>query len=177
MHFKRECYGQILVCMVLILVLTCSAAFSDAPPVSPKTFVQAENQADPAKAAGIRIESLRPTAAGHMLDLRYRVIDPSRASEVLNRNNKAFIIDQTTRKTLPVPISKIGHLRQTTLKPEVGRIYFAMFSNPGGIVKPGSRVTLVIGKLRVENILLQEPMVKPGVKPGASPKARGATRK
>jgi hypothetical protein len=104
---------------------------------------------------GIKILNLRLTAAGHMLDLRFRVLDPDKAVEILSRNNEAYIVDQESGKALPVPVTKAGALRQTTLNPQAGRVYFILFSNTGGLVKEGSIVTLAIGDVRIKNIAIQ----------------------
>jgi hypothetical protein len=129
------------------------------------------------KKCGIRIVSLRPIAAGHMLDLRLQVLDPAKAMHVLSRKSKAFIVDQGTGKTLPVPVNKTGPMRQTTLKPEVGRYYFALFSNPGGLVKEGSKVTVVIGDFRAQNITVEGSGIKPPVKKPQRPELSESKKK
>ena len=103
---------------------------------------------EPEKKAGIKIVSLRPTAEGQMLDLRFQVLDPEKAKAVLDKNKKAYLLDGKTGKTLPVPLTKAGPMRQTTLKPEAGRIYFILFSNPNRVVKDDGSVSLVIGDFR-----------------------------
>jgi hypothetical protein len=103
---------------------------------------------------GIKVLSLRPTAGGQMLDLRFQVIDPEKAKPVLDKNKKAYILDGKTGKTLPVPVTKAGSMRQTTIKPEAGRIYFMLFSNPGRMVKEGSSVSLIIGDFRKDSIVV-----------------------
>jgi hypothetical protein len=50
---------------------------------------------------------------------------------------------------------KMGSLRQKTRQPEAGRIYFALFGNPGGLVKHGSKVTLVVGDLRISDLVVE----------------------
>ena len=81
---------------------------------------------------GIKIVSLRPTAAGQMLDLRFQVIDPEKAKPVLDKNNKAYMLDGKTGKTLPVPVTKAGSMRQTTLKPEAGGYISCSFPTRAG---------------------------------------------
>jgi hypothetical protein len=46
-------------------------------------------------------------------------------------------------------------LRQTTLAPTEGRVYFIMFGNPGGYVKSGDRVTVVIDDFRAEDLVVE----------------------
>jgi hypothetical protein len=125
------------------------------------------------KSFGIKIVSLRPTAGGQMLDLRFQVIDSEKAKTVLDKNKKAYLLDEKTGKTLPVPITKAGSMRQTTLKPEAGRIYFMLFSNPGRMVKEGGSVSLLIGDFKKNGIVVDASgaaLVSPGTptlqKPG-----------
>jgi len=105
---------------------------------------------------GIEPVSLRLTAAGQMLDFRYRVTDPKKAVPFFYARNKPALVDQASGKKLSVPVvPKVGSLRQKTVKPEVGRIYFILFGNPG-VVKDGSKVTLIVGDIRIENLTVGE---------------------
>lgn len=104
---------------------------------------------------GLEVVSLRPAAAGYMLDLRFRVVDPQKAAEPLSRKHKAFLTEVESQKTLEVPVTKAGPMRQTTLEPKSGRIYFIMFSNPGQVIKPGQTVDLTIGPMKLTGIKVQ----------------------
>lgn len=110
---------------------------------------------DSEKNFGIKVVSLRPTAGGRMLDLRFRVVDPEKAKAVLNKSKRAYLLDGNTGKTLPVPVTKAGAMRQTTLNPEKDRVYFMLFANPGGLVKEGGSVSLVIGDFRKDDIIVE----------------------
>jgi len=109
---------------------------------------------------GLKIISLRLTAGGHQLDLRYKVIDPEKAGEVMKKKSKAYITDQKTGKTVTVPVTKVGPLKQSTLKPQANRIYFVLFSNSGGLFKEGSKVTVTMGEFKMENVVVEESGVK-----------------
>jgi hypothetical protein len=89
-----------------------------------------------------------------MLDYRFRVIDPDKAMALMKRGDKAYLIDQASGVQLSVPRTKVGPLRQTGSKPKAGKIYPILFSNTGKVIKPGSKVTLVIGDFRMENIVV-----------------------
>ena len=120
---------------------------------------------------GLEVVSLRPTAAGHMLDLRFRVIDPARAVEPLSRKYKAYLTEVESNVTLEVPITKAGPMRQTTLEPKQGRIYFILFGNPGQVVKPGQTVDVTIGPMKLSGIKVQTAtapfMTRPSLDEGA----------
>jgi hypothetical protein len=109
------------------------------------------------RSLGLKLLSLRPTAGGYMLDLRMKVVNASRAAMPLSRNHKAYLTETSTGKTVPVPMTKGGPMRQTTLKPKEGVIYFALFKNPAGMIKPGQTVDLTIGDMKVHNIRVLAP--------------------
>jgi hypothetical protein len=48
-------------------------------------------------------------------------------------------------------------MRQSTMEPEAGRIYFSFFSNPLAFLKPGSKVTLAVGDIRIKDIVIEDP--------------------
>ena len=148
LYFKRPTFSI----LILFLVLTSPACYHHAPKTWEEGPQKGEHRTGPEKEWGIEILGLRPTAAGHMLDLRFRVLDPVKASALLSGDEPAFVIDQRTGKTLPVPVTKLGSLRQTTRKPRAGRVYFMLFSNVPGLVTEGSTVTVVIGDFREEDI-------------------------
>lgn len=105
---------------------------------------------------GVQIYGIRLSAADYMLDFRYRVIDPNKASPILNRNVKAYLIDEQSGAKLIVPTPpKVGSMRQKSYEPIAGKIYFVMFSNPGRLVKRGSKVTVVIGDFKAENLVVE----------------------
>lgn len=102
--------------------------------------------------AGVEVVSLRKTAAGRMLDFRFRVIDPEKAAPLLSGGTPAYIFDPVTGAKMSVPITKIGTMRQTTRQPEKGRVYFMFFQDGGQQVKSGDKVIVVIGEHRFENL-------------------------
>jgi hypothetical protein len=106
--------------------------------------------------AGIRVESLRLSAADYMLDLRFRVTDPERAAPFFSRSAEAQLIDQASGARLVVPNTpKLGKLRQVARKDMGDRSYFMLFANPGRYLKAGSEVTLVVGDARISNLKVE----------------------
>ncbi len=104
---------------------------------------------------GIQIRTIRLTAKDYMLDFRYRVKDPDKAKPLLKRGQKPFLIDQATGKKLPVPTTKVGPMRATTVAPKADRQYTVLFSNLTKIVKRGDKVTVVIGEFKAENLVVE----------------------
>lgn len=90
---------------------------------------------------------IRRTAQGHLLDLRYHVVDPRRAGSLLAEDGPVYVVHERSGMKLPVPRTpKAGALR-TTGTPRAGRSYFALFTNPGGMVRRGDQVSVVLGEL------------------------------
>ncbi len=104
---------------------------------------------------GIEVTSIRLTANNHMIDFRYRVLDPAKAKELFVRQNHPALIHQETGKVLVVPeTAKIGPLRNSDT-PKQGKIYWMFFGNAGYLVKAGDQVTVVIGEFRAENLTVE----------------------
>ena len=105
---------------------------------------------------GIRVESLRLTAADYMLDLRYRVTDPERAAAFFSRKTELQLVDPVSGARLAVPNTpKLGKLRQVARKDMTDRSYFMLFANPGRYLKAGSQVTLVAGDTRISHLTVE----------------------
>jgi hypothetical protein len=123
--------------------------------VKPVEQTAVQRKMDPA-ASGIKIERIHPSAGGLMLDMRYRVVDTNKARLALNRQAQIYLIDQTSGMKLPVPnMAKVGKLRQLPEATESDRVFWMFFSNPGAMIKPGAKVTLVIDEIRIEDIVVQ----------------------
>lgn len=107
---------------------------------------------------GVEVSSVRLTAAGYMLDFRYTILDPEKATFLVTRKNKPILIDQASGAEVIVPTPpKVGSLRSNSRNgtPVEGRAYFILFANPGGFIKPGNKVTVVIGDFRAEDLIVE----------------------
>lgn len=105
---------------------------------------------------GVEPVALRRSAAGYMLDFRYRILDAGKASDWIKRGMEIYLVDEETGARLHVPAPpKIGPLRQTSSKLREGRSYFVFFANPGRFLKPDDKVTVVMGNARFEGLVVQ----------------------
>ena len=124
------------------------------PPVPARQAVQ-EAPSELEKKWGVQVVSIRLSAAGQYLDFRYKVIDADKAAPILNRKNEPRLIDEASGETVYIgSLPKLGRLRQNTRKPKAGRTYFMLFKNPG-FVKPGSRVDILVGGFRINNLVVE----------------------
>jgi O-phosphoseryl-tRNA(Cys) synthetase len=116
-----------------------------------------QNSRAPDSDEPIAVESVRLTAAGHYIDLRYRVLDPERARAVLGPTVKVRprLVNEANGAVMAVPTTaKLGSLRQTQAPQKSGRTYFVMFVNSGGL-ETGSRVTAELGELRFKHLIVE----------------------
>ena len=155
--------------MTMVCLPAAGAATVPEPQAEPQTEAQAETktetekppvdtwETDPAlkEKWGIEIASIRLTANDHMIDYRYRVLDAAKATDLFKRQIKPRLIHQETEKVLAVPdTAKLGPLRNSNI-PQEGRIYWMFFGNAGNLVKPGDKVTIVIGDFRAEDLIVK----------------------
>ena len=150
-------WGRVAALLVTLYCLGTKAAPAPSTLNPPFAIDSArEEQGELKRKWGIEIVAVRVSAAGYMVDFRYKVLDPRKAMPIARRKNKPYLIDQASKAKLLVPTTpKIGSLRQTAAKLTPGRVYGAMFSNPAQVVKAGSKVTVVIGECRIENLTVE----------------------
>ena len=119
-----------------------------------------ENQPDRSQCEanwGIKVESAMLSAGGYMVDFRFRVLDAAKAAQIFDRKVMPYMIDQATGAKFIVPNPpKIGQLRSGTNIIKEGKIYFIFFANPSKYVKSGNKITVVVGKFKVQDIVVDE---------------------
>ncbi len=105
---------------------------------------------------GIKVESARLSAGGYMVDFRFRVLDAGKAAQIFDRKILPHMIDQATGAKFIVPSPpKVGQLRSGGNINE-GTIYFIFFANRAKYVKSGNKITVVVGKFKVQDIVVDE---------------------
>lgn len=105
---------------------------------------------------GVRIVGLRRTANNYMLDFRFKVVDPKKVGEIMDRKVRPEMRVEGKDIKVNVPVTaKLGSLRQTTKFAQANRNYFMLFANPGHRIKKGDMVTIKIGKFMAKHIVVQ----------------------
>lgn len=98
---------------------------------------------------------VKAVESGQMIRFSYLVLDPQRASTLNDKNANPYLIDEQAGVRLEIPtMEKVGQLRQSST-PEAGKSYWMVFSNKGSIVKPGDRVSIVIGHFRADGLYVR----------------------
>ncbi len=105
---------------------------------------------------GIEVVGLRRTAANYMLDFRYKVIDEKKSKQLFSKRHNPYAIYEKNGGILTVPSApKVGSLRQQTYANKMGKTFFILFANPGGLVKSGDKVSVGVGKFKITGLVAQ----------------------
>lgn len=93
---------------------------------------------------GLELVRATVSAGGGMIDLRYQVLVPDKAEPILTAMSQRFIIiDEETGLTAgTASVAKIGELNQ---RPHESGTAFALFGNPGGVIRSGNTILVVAG--------------------------------
>jgi hypothetical protein len=103
---------------------------------------------------GIDGLSVKTAETGELIRFTFHVLDAQKAKTLNDKKLEPSLIDERAHVKLVVPmVDKVGLLRQTS-DPEVGKAYWMLFSNKGGYVKRGDRVSIVIGKFRADGLVV-----------------------
>ncbi len=95
------------------------------------------------------------TASGNLIRFSYRVVEPALAKALGDNKATPRMYGLRSRAVLEVPVmDKIGQLRQTNTV-ETGKEYWMVFSNKGNLIKPGDRVSVLIGSFHADGLMVE----------------------
>ena len=104
--------------------------------------------------AGYGLRFLRATLAvqGGLVDVRFVILDTIRAEPVIGHlsRERVKLIDDATGRVLDTRTMTPG---DSNLK--AGEGYYMLFRNSGGLLHPGSHVSVAIGKLRLPGVTVR----------------------
>jgi len=104
---------------------------------------------------GITDLSAKLTESGQLVRFSYSVTDAQRAKPLQDRGAVPAMVDEAAHVSLVVPtMEKVGPLRQV-MPAVAGKQYWMAFSNKGGFVKAGHRVSIVIGAVRIDGLVVE----------------------
>ena len=104
---------------------------------------------------GIDDVHVRSTASGALVRLSYRVVSADKAKILNSKDATPYLVDEQHGLALQVPVmEQVGQLRQVAA-PQDGRDYWMAFSNKGRYLKPGNHVTLIVGNLRINGLVVE----------------------
>jgi hypothetical protein len=134
---------------------SAQAKLSSAPAPSRETAPHPRTKTYMKRQWGVEVLYVRQTAAGYMLEFRYRVLDPKKAGPLFERQTKPVLthVESGAKLIVPTP-AKTGALRNSNT-PLVDHTYWMFFANPGKLVKPGEHVRIEIGDFVADHLVVQ----------------------
>jgi len=104
---------------------------------------------------GVDQLSAKLMESGALVRFNYRVVDARKAQTLQDKAASPTMIDEKAKVSLVVPtLEKVGPLRQA-MPVENGKTYWMAFSNKGSLVKSGHRVSVVIGPVRIDGLIVE----------------------
>ena len=104
---------------------------------------------------GVDSLSVKAVESGELIRFSYRILDGNKARLLNDKTVNAFLIAPAAGFRLSVPsLEKVGQLRQSST-PEAGKSYWMAFSNPGGRVKRGDHVDVVVGQFHADGLVVE----------------------
>jgi hypothetical protein len=107
---------------------------------------------DPVGQYGIEVASLRMTAGGTAVDLRYKVVDPEKAARIGRDGGPTYILDGAGRMIAARIVQGIGDYYSARHLDKPGKIYSTLYANQGGALRSGDVVNVVMGGLHIANV-------------------------
>ncbi len=156
---------RLLSSVFLVLILTVSHAEANQSQGENKALKKADTKQQPSmhprskslmkRQWGVEVLFVRQTAAGYMLEFRYKVLDPEKAKSLFERQIKPVLFHARTGAELVVPTpAKTGALRNSN-PPLVNHTYWMFFANPGKLVKVGDKISIKIGDFIAKDLVVQ----------------------
>ena len=104
---------------------------------------------------GVEVMHVRQTAAGYMLEFRYKILDPKKAKLLTKRKTKPVLTHVETGAKLVVPAPETTGPMRNTYNQVAGMTYWMLFGNPAKLVKPGDHVDIKIGEFMINGLIVE----------------------
>ncbi|CAN7153019.1 hypothetical protein LJR027_000070 [Terrabacter sp. LjRoot27] len=99
---------------------------------------------------GVNLTLLGVTAEGGMIEFRYQVVDPDKASLLLHQDDRRPILVAEDSGVTLAMLSR-PHNHKADLK--AGGTYFFMMANTRNAIHDGTKVTVIVGGVRLEHVV------------------------
>ena len=142
-----------VVVIVLLVLAGLGLKVATAHPDDVRDNTQLVDVQGMADRAGVRITLLGLVAQGGMIQFRYQVVDPDKASSLLDDPKlRPILVVEDTGETIVLSSRPHKHGSDVNL----GGTYFFMLANAHNAVHEGTKLTVVIGDARIEHLVAQQ---------------------
>jgi hypothetical protein len=99
---------------------------------------------------GIHISHIAVVADGGLIDFRFVVLDPDKATPVMEVDTRPHLYVEATGQE----VSSLYHIMHNHDIP-AGESHYLIFNNSNGAIQSGTAVSVVLGDMRLEHIIAQ----------------------
>jgi len=101
---------------------------------------------------GLRFQRATLAMQGGLVDVRFTILDTLRAEPVIGHlsRERVKLVDQATGTVLDTRTMTPGDSNLIA-----GEGYYMLFRNSGGLIHPGSRIAVTIGKLELPGVVVR----------------------
>ena len=136
--------------VALVGFLGVRAAMAHAGDV--RSGTQAVSAQDFAARTGVKVTLIGVTGGGGMIEFRYQVVDPDKASLLLHQEEKRpILVAEDSGQTLAMLSRPHSHKADLNL----GGTYFFIMANTRSAIKDGTKVTIIVDDVRLEHVVAQ----------------------
>lgn len=145
---RWRAWAVIALVLALAVGLAVRAAVNSAADVRSGTELVDTQQF--AAYTGVNLTLLGVTAQGGMIEFRYQVVDPDKASLLLHQDDRRPILVAEDSGVTLAMLSR-PHNHKADLK--AGGTYFFMMANTRNAIHDGTKVTVIVGGIRLEHVV------------------------
>jgi hypothetical protein len=106
--------------------------------------------ADLLQRSGVRLVRVAVSGGGGLVDVRYQVVDPEKAAALHEPGTPPAVVDE--QSGLVLRDLYLNHAHNGPMKAAV--TYYLVFENPGGWIRRGSTVTVLLGDAQVDHVVV-----------------------
>ena len=146
-RFMRFIWLGLLILLIGAVVVLSTRSF--------KRIASEQDQAAMAAAIeeqyGIRVVRISTTADKALLDFRFQIVDPEKATDYMHGpyNQLPVLVVEKTGTRLDPP----SHTHHANY--EFGRVFYQFYRNPKGSVIAGTEVSVILGDLYLKHLIVQ----------------------
>ncbi len=150
---SRRRWPAVIVIVLLLVLAGVGVKAATSHPADVRDGTQLVDVQGMADRAGVRITLLGLVAQGGMIQFRYQVVDPDKASNLLDDPKlRPILVVEETGET--IVLSSRPHKHGSDV--DLGGTYFFMMANAHNAVHDGTKLTVVIGDARIEHLVAQQ---------------------
>ena len=140
--------SRVLLVVVLALLAVAVGVGLALRPAAPGSIPVPLNPAVEAR-WGIRVMQVAATADGGLVDFRFVVLDPEKASEMMSSVDNLPVLRPDGSTTLINSAAQMG--AHTVLR--AGQTYFLLYRDTSGAIRRGTSLTVQFGDLSIDHVI------------------------